>query len=45
MRLQAQLLRLGEKRKVYMVLLGESEEKKSLGRPRFRENNTKMGLK
>jgi hypothetical protein len=36
---------MGESRGVYRVLVGKSEEKRSLGRPRRRwENNIKMDL-
>ena len=37
--------RMGERRSVYRVLVGESEEKRPLGRPRRRwEDNIKMDL-
>ena len=37
--------RMGERRSVYRVLVGESEEKRPLGRPRRRwEDNSKMDL-
>jgi len=34
----------GEKRNAYRVLLGKTESKKPLGRPRYRWGNTKMNL-
>ena len=37
--------RMGERRGVHRVLVGKSEEKRPLGRPRLRwENNIKMDL-
>jgi hypothetical protein len=36
---------MGEKRNAYMILVGKSEEKRPLGRPRRRwANNFKMGF-
>jgi hypothetical protein len=36
---------MGERRSVYMVLVGKSEEKRPLGRPRCRwEDNIKMDV-
>jgi hypothetical protein len=37
---------MGEKRNVYMILVGKPEGKRPLGRPtRKREDNTKMDLR
>jgi 3-oxoacyl-ACP reductase-like protein len=45
MRWAGNIARLGEKRDVYMVLVGKSERKRPLGRPRCRwEDNIKMDL-
>jgi hypothetical protein len=45
MRWAGHVVRLGEERGVYSVLVGKPEEKRLLGRPRRRwENNVKMDL-
>jgi hypothetical protein len=46
MRLAGHVARMGEKRKVYKVLLGKPEEKRPLGRPRRRwEDGIRMDLR
>ena len=45
MRWAGNVVRMGEKRGVYRVLVGKPEGKRTLGRPRHRwENNIKMDL-
>ena len=45
MRLAGHVARMGERRGVYMVLVGKPEGKRALGRPRRRwEDNIKMNL-
>jgi hypothetical protein len=46
MRLAEHVARMGEMRKVYKVLLGKTERKRPLGRPRRRwENGIRMDLR
>jgi hypothetical protein len=46
MRWAGHVARMGEGRGVYRVLVGKTESKRSLGRPRLRwENNIKMNLR
>jgi hypothetical protein len=46
MRWVGYVARTGEKRSAYKILVGESQGKRSLGRPRHRwENNIKMDLR
>ena len=45
MRLTGHVARMGERRAVYRVLLGEHEEKRPHGRPKLRrENNIKIDV-
>jgi hypothetical protein len=45
MRWVRHVARMGEKRGVYIVLMGKPEGKRPLGRPRRKWDNTKMYLK
>jgi len=45
MRWKGHVVRMGERRGVYRILVGKHEEKRQLGRPRRRwEDNIKMDL-
>jgi hypothetical protein len=45
MRWEGHIARMGEKRTAYMVLVGNAEAKRSVGRPRLRwVNNIEMGV-
>jgi hypothetical protein len=45
MKRTAQLVRMGQMRKMYMIFVGEPEGKRPLGRPRRRwENNIRTDL-
>jgi hypothetical protein len=46
MRLAGHVVRMGEKRNAYRILVGKLEGKRALGRPKYRwVNNTKMDLR